>query len=60
MPGHVNHNRGIEKAPKKRIAMGGPALPGEPGKKPTPSAPDGRPHLPGEKPTPKPKNRFTV
>ena len=53
-------NRGIAPAPKKRIAMGGPALPGEPGKKPTPSAPGGRPHLPGEKPTPKPKNRFTV
>ena len=56
----MSNNRGLEPAPKKRIAMGGPALPGEPGKKPTPSAPGGRPHLPGEKETPKPKPRFTV
>ena len=58
MPDH--YNRGIEPAPKKRIAKG-PALPGEPGKKGVPGGgPGGRPHLPGEKETPKPKNRFTV
>ena len=33
---------------------GGPALPGEPGKNPIPTAPGGRPHLPGEKQTPLP------
>jgi len=60
MPGHYGHNRGIEPAPKKRLAKG-PALPGEPGRPGTgKGGPGGRPHLPGEKETPKPKNRFTV
>ena len=35
-------------------AAGGPALPGEPGRDPIPTAPGGRPHLPGEKQTPRP------
>ena len=38
-------------------AAGGPALPGEPGRDPIPTAPGGRPHLPGEKPTPAPAGR---
>ncbi len=58
MPDH--YNRGIEPAPKKRLAKG-PAFPGEPGNPGTGKpGPGGRPHLPGEKETPKPKPRFTV
>jgi len=51
---------------KKRIdaakmeAVEGPALPGEPGRKGTPKAPGGRPHLPGEKQTPAPKKRVSL
>ena len=40
--------------PKPSKLAGGPALPGEPGRKPIPTAPGGRPHLPGEKQTPAP------
>jgi len=53
----MSNNRGLEPAPKKRLAKG-PALPGEPGRPGTGGG--GRPHLPGEKETPKPKPRFTV
>ena len=41
-------------------AVEGPALPGEPGRKGTPKAPGGRPHLPGEKQTPAPKKRVSL
>jgi hypothetical protein len=56
----MSNNRGLEPAPKKRLAKG-PAFPGEPGNPGTGKpGPGGRPHLPGEKETPKPKPRFTV
>jgi len=61
MPGHVNHNRGIEPAPKKRIAMAeGPALPKETsggGRKGSGKAPKGGPELPKETSG---KNKFSV